>query len=91
MYRLAVVFILPNNSLSPPFNIRGRDGLSTFNVGDSISTYYKDLTVTYFDNKVNNLINWNSPSKQYQNIEGTSRLKGYEASYRKDIISFLFQ
>lgn len=41
MYRLAVVFILPNNSLSPPFNIRGRDGLSTLNVGDSISTYYK--------------------------------------------------
>ena len=45
MYRLAVVFILPNNSLSPPFNIRGRDGLSTFNVGDSISTYYKDIPV----------------------------------------------
>lgn len=54
--------------------------------GYDISTYYKDLTVTYFDNKVNNLINWNSPSTQYQNIEGTSRLKGYEASYRKDIM-----
>lgn len=58
--------------------------------GYDISTYYKDLTVTYFDNKVNNLINWNSPSKQYQNIEGTSRLKGYEASYRKDIIEDTF-
>ena len=61
MYRLAVVFILPNNSLSPPFNIRGRDGLSTFNVGDSISTYYKDIPV-YDSNNSRVYINVNDNS-----------------------------
>ena len=52
--------------------------------GYDLTTYYKDLTFTYFDNKVNNLINWNSG--QYQNIDGTSRLKGYEIGYKKDVI-----
>ena len=55
--------------------------------GLDISTTYKDLTLTYFENKIDNLVNWQS--SQYQNIEGTSTIKGYETKYTKMIIEDL--
>lgn len=33
LYRLAIVYILPDNSLSPAFNIRGRENLTTYQDG----------------------------------------------------------
>lgn len=46
-----------------------------------ISTTYKDFTLTYFKNKIDNLINWQN--SQYTNIAGTSTIEGYEAKYTK--------
>lgn len=49
--------------------------------GYDLSIMYKSFTLTYFDNKVENLINWQGGG--YQNVTGTSRLKGYESKYTK--------
>ena len=56
--------------------------------GYDLSVNYKAITVTYFENKVENLINWKN--SQYQNIEGISTLKGYELSYKKSVIEDTF-
>ena len=56
--------------------------------GYDLSVNYKAITVTYFENKVENLINWKN--SQYQNIEGTSTLKGYELAYKKAVIEDTF-
>lgn len=56
--------------------------------GYDLSVNYKEATITYFENKVENLINWEN--SQYQNIEGTSTLKGYELAYKKDIFDETF-
>ena len=52
-----------------------------------VSATYKDFTLTYFKNKVDNLINWQS--LKYQNIAGTSTIEGYESKYSKMIIEDL--
>lgn len=44
-----------------------------------ISLGYKDLTLTYFDQKIDNLIAWVGTGNQ--NIEGNSKIKGYEIAY----------
>ncbi|WP_375723899.1 TonB-dependent receptor [Arcobacter sp. KX21116] len=49
---------------------------------------YKDLKVTYFKNKIKDMIRYvpNSyPNTQYENLAGESVLKGYEVSYSKNI------
>ena len=51
--------------------------------GYDLTITYKSLSITYFNNDVDNLISWSGSA--YDNIEGTSKLKGYEAKYTKDI------
>lgn len=52
---------------------------------------YKGLTFTYFENKIENMINYTFvPSFQYLNEDGISRFKGYELSYKKDILDDTF-
>lgn len=54
---------------------------------------YKDLKVTYFYQKVKDLIDWYDPTPTnyynndavYKNLDGTSRFKGLEVSYKKDL------
>lgn len=55
--------------------------------GFDISSTYKDFTLTYFKNKIDNLMNWQS--SKYVNIDGTSTIAGYEAKYSKLIIEDL--
>ena len=55
--------------------------------GFDISSTYKDFTLTYFKNKIDNLMNWQS--SKYINIDGTSTIAGYEAKYSKLIIEDL--
>ncbi|MCB9097244.1 MAG: TonB-dependent receptor [Arcobacter sp.] len=55
--------------------------------GFDISSTYKDFTLTYFKNKIDNLMNWQS--SKYVNIDGTSTIEGYEAKYSKLIIEDL--
>lgn len=46
------------------------------------SLQLKSLTLTYFDNKINNLIDYTSG---YNNVAGTSTFKGYEVRYKQNI------
>ena len=49
--------------------------------GYDVTATYKDFSLTYFNNKVDDLISWSGGG--YQNIAGTSTLQGYEAKYRQ--------
>ena len=51
---------------------------------------YKGLSATYFNTKVNNMIKNDYSGNGYQNLEGNSKLKGYELAYKKDVIEDLF-
>ncbi len=56
--------------------------------GYDFQVEYRGLSATYFKTKVNNMVAWESG--KYNNIEGDSKLKGYELAYKKDIIEDLF-
>jgi vitamin B12 transporter len=47
---------------------------------------YKDISITYFNNKIDNLIQYTSG---YNNVEGTSNIDGIEITYTKDVLSSL--
>jgi vitamin B12 transporter len=54
-----------------------------------INAEYKDFRITYFENKISDMIEYISgswPNTQYKNLEGEATLKGYELAYKKDII-----
>lgn len=63
-----------------------------------LNVEYKNLKVTYFENKITDMIDWYDPTPNnrsngdagYINLNGETTLKGYEASYRKDIIEDTF-
>lgn len=42
---------------------------------------YHDLTLTYFDNKIKNMIDYDRVTYQNINTEGTSKIKGYTVAY----------
>lgn len=51
-----------------------------------ISLGYKDLKVTYFENRIKDMINYSFvPSFHYINEEGESKLRGFEVDYEKAI------
>lgn len=49
---------------------------------------YKGFSVTYFNTKVNNLID--APMGVYENIEGNSKFKGIEIAYKNEVIEDTF-
>ncbi|MEN8718177.1 MAG: TonB-dependent receptor, partial [Sulfurovum sp.] len=62
-----------------------------------INLEYKGFEITYFKTKIKNLIDYYDPDSwtgpipgSYINTKGTSIIKGYEASYKKDILKDLF-
>jgi len=48
-----------------------------------ITIAYKDFSVSYFNNQIDNLIQFTSG---YNNVEGTSNIDGIEVAYSKEII-----
>ncbi len=48
-----------------------------------ISLEYKVIKVTYFNNKITDMIDWGNG---YENIKGTSTIEGYEFEYKDEII-----
>jgi vitamin B12 transporter len=50
-----------------------------------ITTTYKQASLSYFYNTVENLISYNKKEQQHINIEGTSTFKGVEAKYATEI------
>lgn len=49
----------------------------------SLTYRLQGLSLTYFDKEITDLIDWDLGTSQYQNIEGTTRIKGLEAEYRR--------
>jgi len=49
--------------------------------GYNIGLSYYGLNINFFDNKIEDMISWESGKNV--NIEGTSRLKGFEVAYQK--------
>jgi vitamin B12 transporter len=46
---------------------------------------YKTLSLTYFNNKIENMIDYDYSTSTYNNLDGTTKLKGYEISYKNDL------
>ena len=54
-----------------------------------VTVAYKDLTVTYFDTQIDDMIDFDLTTYKYNNIAGTSNISGIEASYQKEIFTEL--
>jgi vitamin B12 transporter len=52
-----------------------------------VSIEYKNFTATYFENHVENLIEWSGG--MYTNLNGTSTFKGYEFAYQQNLFHSL--
>jgi len=50
---------------------------------------YKDFTLSYFDTKIDDMIDFDLTTYKYANISGTSKIQGIEASYQKEFFSDL--
>ncbi|MCH9739939.1 MAG: TonB-dependent receptor [Epsilonproteobacteria bacterium] len=73
-------------------------GNSSLNAEDTkgydITLAYKDLKLTYFNNNINNMIEYQSNydangnwiGGNFENVNGESKLKGFEVAYEKEII-----
>lgn len=46
-----------------------------------VSLAYKNLSLTYFDSKIDNFIDYDFTTFTYNNLNGTSKIKGYEIAY----------
>jgi vitamin B12 transporter len=55
--------------------------------GYDIGVEYKGFSLTYFNTKVNNLIDWGNG---FENIEGDSKLEGVEVAYKNSITEDIF-
>ena len=53
--------------------------------GYDATIQYKDVSITYFDNKIENLLDFNTATFKYDNLLGTSKIKGYELAYNSTI------
>ena len=42
---------------------------------------YKDLSLTYFNNEIEDIIDYDFATSKYANVAGKSKIKGYEVSY----------
>jgi vitamin B12 transporter len=51
---------------------------------------YQGISATYFDTKIDNMIDFDTSTYTYANIDGTSTLKGYELAYKKDVLKDTF-
>ncbi|HEX5711494.1 MAG TPA: TonB-dependent receptor [Sulfuricurvum sp.] len=52
-----------------------------------VSLGYKSLTLTYFYNTTDNMIEFDMTTWKYTNINGTSRFKGVEMDYKNEIFA----
>ncbi len=51
--------------------------------GYDLSLNYKNFSITYFYNKIKDLIDYDFNTYKYKNIKGTSKIKGIEAGYKR--------
>ena len=60
-----------------------------------ISIEYKGFSITYFNTKIKNMIDWETTDPityagTYNNIEGTSKIKGTEIAYKNEVVEDTF-
>ena len=66
----------------------GLDTLTSENTTSwDVTVAYKDLTVTYFNTEIEDMIDFDLGTFKYNNITGTSKISGIEASYQKEVFS----
>lgn len=53
--------------------------------GYDVGIAYKDLSLTYFNSEVSDIIDYDFITSKYTNIDGVSKLKGYELAYNTTI------
>ncbi len=73
----------PNGKENPDLEAEDTDSFD-------ITAKYQKASLTYFYNRVENLISYDRGDKQHVNIEGTSIFKGVELKYTTDITDELF-
>jgi len=66
-------------------------GLDTLNPETTksfdLTVEYKDFKISYFDTKIDDMIDFDTTTFKYANIQGTSKISGIEASYQKEVFS----
>ncbi len=73
-------------SLYQLYSPYGNDALNPENTKSfDVTLAYKDLSVTYFDTKIEDMIDYDMASSSYNNISGTSKISGLEVAYQKNI------
>ncbi|KFN40921.1 MAG: hypothetical protein JU82_00660 [Sulfuricurvum sp. MLSB] len=50
-----------------------------------LSLGYKGFTLTYFESRIKEMIDYDFATSSYNNIDGTSKIKGVEASCKKEV------
>ncbi|RXK14196.1 TonB-dependent receptor [Halarcobacter mediterraneus] len=58
--------------------------------GFDLGITYKNLTLTYFETKVEDLITWDSITSKNENIGGESKFKGLELEYSNEVLNDTF-
>jgi len=61
------------------------ENIKSFNVG----MYYAGLSINFFRNEIQDMIEWDSLTSQNVNIEGTSVMKGIEIAYEQQLLQSL--
>lgn len=54
------------------------------------SAEYKGLKLTYFESKIKDMIDYDFAISKYNNLSGTSTIKGFEAEYKTNITDYVF-
>lgn len=58
--------------------------------GYDLGVEYLGLSATYFNTKIDDMIDFDTSIYKYGNLDGISTLKGYELAYKKDVIEDTF-
>jgi vitamin B12 transporter len=53
--------------------------------GYDATVEYKDVSLTYFNNEVEDIIDYDFATSKYANVAGKSKLKGFEVAYNTEI------
>ena len=53
--------------------------------GYDVTIAYKDLSLTYFNNEIEDIIDYDFATSKYANVDGKSKIKGFEVTYNTDI------
>jgi len=53
--------------------------------GYDVSIAYKELSLTYFNNEIEDIIDYNFATSKYSNVDGKSKIKGFEVVYNTEI------